>query len=658
MSVPVLRGALLSWLLLAGLLAAGQSRHLRQQWQQLARQPAESPARAQALWHLAWESELPPARQDSLAAVARQLSCATDTLPAAVWTARRLVYAGQFAPAQARLLATLPAAQRRPDAWLHLQVLLLLARNQWGTATHARAETYLRRAWALARRQPDPAPQARVAWLLGTYYVDSGKALDWFFRSLPLAEQAGDEALQVNILSSIGYHYQQLADLTQAQTYYDRALTLARPLRSAPALCRALMMSSDLYVARGELARARRQYQEARRYAPLRNTRFTIAANLAALYLQANAPDSALPYARQARQLAQSRYDVHLSYGTLARLFLQAGQLDSARAYGLRAYAQHPADTLHPAMRDLCAVLAETYARQGHWQAAYGFQRRFQAYQDSLGSARVRSQADEAQRRYALGQYQQQQQLQLQHQRELARLRGQRTLALTGLAGLLLLGATAGGGVYLRRRQHQRLEALRTQLAANLHDEVGALLTQLAFDTAVLQEQPATAADQQPRLARMARASQQAVRQLREVVWSVDSRHDSFASLLDRLRDYAHEVLPAAGVEVDFRAAPELYAKQLAPAARQELYLIYKEALHNLVKHAGASEATIRLEMTGGGLELTVDDDGPTIPGPDLPLHRGLDNMRRRARELGGRVAFEPAPDGTGWRVRLELPLG
>ncbi|MDO7877162.1 histidine kinase [Hymenobacter sp. ASUV-10] len=653
--VPALRRGLLAALLLVAGRAWGQSPHLRQQWALLEQQPAGSPGRVRALWHLAWESELPPERQDSLAALAtaagRRLGTPADTLPGAVWTARRLVYAGQMAPAEARLRALLPAARQLPDPWLRVQVLLLLARNHWGTATHARAETYLQQAWALVRRQPDPALRARVAWLLGTFYVDSGTALEWFFRSLPLAERAGDQALLVNILGSIGYHYQELRGLDQAQLYYERALALARGLHSPPILCRALVVSSGLLVARGELALARRQYREASTLATLRNTQFTIANNLATVYQLSSMPDSALHYARQARGLAQSLYDTYLNYSTLAHLFLETKQLDSARVYGQRAYAQHPPDTLQLAMRDLCEVLARTHAGLGEWRPAYVFQRRLQAYRDSLSSATMRARADVAQQRYTL------EQLQLRDQ-ELARLRRQRTLTLTAAAALLGLALTVGGVLLVRRRQARRLEALRTRLAADLHDDVGALLTQLAFDTAVLQGQPDTGADQQPRLARMATASQQAVRQLREVVWSIDSRHDSFASLLDRLRDYAHEVLPPAGVEVDFRAAPELYARQLAAPARQGLYLIYKEALHNLVKHARATEATIRLGAVGRALELTVDDDGPSAPPATLPRHHGLDNMARRARELGGHMAYEAAPGGTGWRVRLTLPLG
>jgi signal transduction histidine kinase len=81
---------------------------------------------------------------------------------------------------------------------------------------------------------------------------------------------------------------------------------------------------------------------------------------------------------------------------------------------------------------------------------------------------------------------------------------------------------------------------------------------------------------------------------MRDVVWSVDAQNDSLPALLDRMRDHAHEVLPPPSVEVDFFVTRTCRPEPLS-LARQHLYLIFKEALHNVVKHAQASRVTIRL---------------------------------------------------------------
>ncbi len=302
-------------------------------------------------------------------------------------------------------------------------------------------------------------------------------------------------------------------------------------------------------------------------------------------------------------------------------------------------------------------VLRDLAALRRDYREAYALARRGTVLTDSLNAKQNRTLSERLRLQYNS----QQAALQIERltrQQEVAALRLQRTLA--GVLALLLAGAVLAL-VAVRRvrlRQQQREMALRTHLAADLHDDVGSLLTQIAFDTAILQDTlPADPANQR-RLTRVADASQQAVRQLRDVVWSVDSRHDTLPSLLDRLRDYAHDVLPAANVEVHFQADSALLVRTLPLPARQGLYLIYKEALHNLVKHAGASLATVTLHAHATILVLTVDDNGPGHPPTALPQHHGLDNIRRRAQELGGRVEFLPNPAGKGWRVRLQLPLG
>jgi signal transduction histidine kinase len=125
--------------------------------------------------------------------------------------------------------------------------------------------------------------------------------------------------------------------------------------------------------------------------------------------------------------------------------------------------------------------------------------------------------------------------------------------------------------------------------------------------------------------------------------------------LLDRLRDHAHEVLPAAGIELDFEAEPALTTITLSLASRQALYVIYKEALHNVVKHAQAKLVQVRLRLRQQQLELEVQDDGRGMADLPRPGGQGLANMRMRALAMGGTVALEAARPGTRLLVRLPL---
>lgn len=206
-----------------------------------------------------------------------------------------------------------------------------------------------------------------------------------------------------------------------------------------------------------------------------------------------------------------------------------------------------------------------------------------------------------------------------------------------------------------RRREARRQEALRTRIAADLHDEVGSMLTQISMQSTLLREGHYAPAQQQTYLDQMADASRRAARQMSDAVWSIDARYDSAASLLDRLRDHAHEVLPPAGLEVDFGAEAAVATVAVPLATRQALYSIYKEALHNVVKHAQAQQVQVRLGLPGGQLELVIRDDGRGTTAASRPGGQGLPNMRMRAQAVGGTVQVEAGGPGLGLVVRLPL---
>ncbi|MDO7848671.1 histidine kinase [Hymenobacter sp. M29] len=230
--------------------------------------------------------------------------------------------------------------------------------------------------------------------------------------------------------------------------------------------------------------------------------------------------------------------------------------------------------------------------------------------------------------------------------------------ALTGL-----LVAVAAGSVYQwqQRRSWQREQywqaehALRQRIAADLHDDVGNLLTQISMHSSLLRETAHSPAQTVARLDALAAASRQASQQMSDVVWGLDAEHLRLGQLLDRMRDHAQEVLPPAGLNVRFQVPADLPDPDLAPDLLHNLYLIYKEALHNVVKHARATTVTVQL-TAATGLTLTVTDDGHGHDGQPRPGGHGLANMQARARAVGGTVCYQPLP--TGFAVVVKLPLG
>src|SRR5206468_11715975 len=103
----------------------------------------------------------------------------------------------------------------------------------------------------------------------------------------------------------------------------------------------------------------------------------------------------------------------------------------------------------------------------------------------------------------------------------------------------------------------------------------------------------------------------------------------------------------------------ELPATPISPELRHNVFLASKEAITNIVRHAKASAASIRLRLEPNRFTIEIQDDGRGLAGLDrdaAKLRNGMRNMRKRMQDVGGEFTIEPAPEG-GAVVRLSGPL-
>ena len=217
-------------------------------------------------------------------------------------------------------------------------------------------------------------------------------------------------------------------------------------------------------------------------------------------------------------------------------------------------------------------------------------------------------------------------------------------LAATGVSVLVVVQRRA------RRRladleRERALEHERTRIARDLHDDLGSRLTYIAM----IAETPGLAEG-------VPRSARDAVETLDELVWTVNARNDTVNGFASYASHFAEEHLAAAGLRFRLHLGDGLERHGLAADERRHLYLAFKEAINNVVKHARASEVHVGIVVTGATLRVTVADNGRGFQGPGDPTGNGLTNMRERLGTVGGSVAFE-SPEGTGGRVVIEMPL-
>ncbi len=224
------------------------------------------------------------------------------------------------------------------------------------------------------------------------------------------------------------------------------------------------------------------------------------------------------------------------------------------------------------------------------------------------------------------------------------------------IALVAALLALLGWRLYRWRVQHLiAVERVRTRIATDLHDDLGASLSRIS----ILAEVAARGAGGRPVgevVDDIGKSARELVDVASDIVWSTDPARDDLAQVLVRLRGFAGDVLESRGITWALHAPADPDRIRLDPDQRRHLYLMCKEAINNVARHAGAQRVEIQVRRRGGELEVVVEDDGRGLDPAATPNGNGLRNMRARAAAARGSLVIE-SPPGGGTRVTLRLPI-
>ena len=229
------------------------------------------------------------------------------------------------------------------------------------------------------------------------------------------------------------------------------------------------------------------------------------------------------------------------------------------------------------------------------------------------------------------------------------------------------MGVSAGCGVFViiclylliqlvtQSKAHRLVQAERDRIARDIHDDLGSKLTQLLLTGEVAQIESSSVPSAP--LSQMCDGTRNILATIDEVVWIVDSQHDNLDDFVIYLCKYTQNFLDATGIRCRLNVPPELPAKTLSQFIRRNLFLAIKEALNNAVKHSGATEVTVRIDLNGLRLEIVVADNGHGFDITQANQERnGLSNMRLRTTEIGGDCQVVSRP-GEGCEVRFQMLL-
>jgi ligand-binding sensor domain-containing protein/signal transduction histidine kinase len=211
----------------------------------------------------------------------------------------------------------------------------------------------------------------------------------------------------------------------------------------------------------------------------------------------------------------------------------------------------------------------------------------------------------------------------------------------------------------LALKQQEALEKERSRIARDLHDHLGANLTQVALLGEMAETDKNSPAEIESHAQQISETARETTRSLDEIVWAVNPSNDTLDGLVNYACKYAQEYLTLAGLRYRADVPAQLPAIPIPPEVRHNVFLAFKEAVNNVVKHAQASEVWIRLRLQSGNFAFSIEDNGRGLGGLDAraaQTRNGLRNMRKRMEDIGGQFEAGTASE-RGTVVRLTVPI-
>jgi signal transduction histidine kinase/ligand-binding sensor domain-containing protein len=221
-----------------------------------------------------------------------------------------------------------------------------------------------------------------------------------------------------------------------------------------------------------------------------------------------------------------------------------------------------------------------------------------------------------------------------------------------------LLAAAAAYALYrYRMRQVIAMERLRTRIATDLHDDIGATLSSISMYSEALKGQ---VKEKLPHLEnileKMGESSRSMVGNMSDIVWAINPDNDDADKMIQRMEDYVKDICAAREFELQFECDEKIRQLNFTLDQRRNIYLVFKEAVNNAVKYAAAARLSVLFSLSNKTVVMTVKDDGKGFDTVRPAMGNGLRNMRYRAAEINARLQVESEP-GKGTSIRLEANI-
>ena len=513
------------------------------------------------------------------------------------------------------------------------------------------------------------------------YMGDYEPATEYYLKSLQLATNIGDMKMQRKINNNLGSVFIALKDYATGYNYSSRAYYKAQEDKDTSTMANCLVNMGVAELHQKKYRQALLDFDEAEKIG-YRITDMTLVADALSdkglVYLTTHNLSAAAASYNQQKSIAD-KYD--LPYEKLYSLFQLAmvekekGNFKTANDYTARAIAIGESIGTADELMEMYDSMSVIKAKTGDFKSALFYKNKYVAIDDSLRNQQVQTNIHHLNIQYRTAQKDKQiAEQNLSIERNKRAIEKKNMWIFVSFAGIIaltvililsirsyrhkqklykqeLLTLQKENEVNTLKAKMQAREEERDRIAREMHDDIGSALTTILYLSDDLKTQDKEAAIYSAE--RITTTASSVVDKMNEIIWSMNPDYDTLNNLIAYTRQHCAEFLRDHGLRYHLDLPQTISDLPLSGEQRRNIYLIIKEALHNIVKHAHATEVNIAFHLNDKNLDIAIHDNGKGLIQTS-PFGNGLKNMRHRIQNIGGN--FEII-SGAGTTVKLKCPL-
>ncbi len=307
--------------------------------------------------------------------------------------------------------------------------------------------------------------------------------------------------------------------------------------------------------------------------------------------------------------------------------------------------------------------LSDFYAKNKQYDKALLYYQKYHLTGDSLQSKSVQLQIADMEHRYNFEKSRQEITL-LKKDKQLDedKLQQQKLFRYAALVFLLML-VVIGLLITARRRTIQKverqleMEKMRNNIARNLHDDIGSGLSSISVISKLALSQADAGSEISSSLKKIQSSSYRMMEGMSDIVWAINPDNDPIDQTFVKMKEFAAGILEPAGIALNFKSGENMADTKLGAEERKNIYLVFKEAINNIVKYSGASQVNVNVQMETGALTMLIADNGKGFNTAVATKGNGLKNMKSRAAEMNAFFEISSGEHlGTSIRLTVAVP--